>query len=120
MSEIDKLEGQTQKFAEACYDQNSINELIDALVQTADKTDCEWGISADEWKIAIQAALKDKIYDRTIEQQTCNRCGYVFYPKNGKLPQTCPNPKCRSPYWNKPSHVRGIINHGTAQVKISG
>lgn len=34
-------------------------------------------------------------------QETCMRCGYVFYPKNG-LPKTCPNKKCRSPYWNKP------------------
>ena len=31
----------------------------------------------------------------------CNRCGHEWF---GKLedPKTCANPKCRTPYWNKP------------------
>lgn len=37
-----------------------------------------------------------------IEKQTCLRCGNQFYPSSDELPKTCPNPKCRSPYWNKP------------------
>lgn len=49
-----------------------------------------------------------------IEKQTCLRCGYEFVPSPDrnpeapylivgmKLPKTCPNPKCKSPYWNKP------------------
>lgn len=33
----------------------------------------------------------------------CLRCGHTWsWFVGGKLPQTCPNPKCRSPYWNKP------------------
>ncbi len=49
-----------------------------------------------------------------IEKQICLRCGYEFIPFperdpkepylviGMKLPKTCPNPKCKSPYWNKP------------------
>lgn len=62
MEEIDKLEGQCKKFAEACYDENSCHELINALVgDDVDETDCkEWNITAAEWKAAILAALKDR------------------------------------------------------------
>lgn len=38
----------------------------------------------------------------TIEKQKCLRCGYEWYPKTPDIPKTCANPKCRSPYWNKP------------------
>ncbi len=31
----------------------------------------------------------------------CNRCGYEWYPRAPKLPGTCPNKACKSPYWNK-------------------
>lgn len=41
-----------------------------------------------------------------IIKQTCLRCGYKWFPKSEKLPKTCPNPKCKSPYWNKP-RVKG-------------
>lgn len=30
----------------------------------------------------------------------CLRCGHTWL--SDKIPQTCPNPDCRSPYWNKP------------------
>jgi uncharacterized Zn ribbon protein len=32
----------------------------------------------------------------------CKRCGHEWKPRNDKLPTVCPNPKCKSPYWNKP------------------
>lgn len=32
----------------------------------------------------------------------CLRCGYAWPKKEGKTPGTCANPKCKSPYWNKP------------------
>ena len=47
-------------------------------------------------------------------KQVCKRCGWEFIPKatrdpdnphmilHIKLPATCPNPACKSPYWNKP------------------
>ena len=33
---------------------------------------------------------------------TCLRCGHTWIPRSEKLPAVCPNPKCKSPYWNKP------------------
>lgn len=45
-----------------------------------------------------------------IIKQTCLRCGYKWFPKNLKLPKTCPNRKCRSPYWMKPRQVEGSNN----------
>jgi len=32
----------------------------------------------------------------------CLRCGHTWRPRTDKLPAVCPNPKCKSPYWNKP------------------
>lgn len=52
-------------FAEACYDQNTIAELEDALKQrAADKTDCaNWGITPTQWRAAISEALDAKRAD---------------------------------------------------------
>lgn len=48
-------------FAEACFNDNSVAELREALAGPADATDCEtWGISADEWRAAIEQALAAK------------------------------------------------------------
>ena len=59
---IDDLAGNVKKFAEACYDMNSIDELEQSLtLQDADKTDCEeWSINSEEWLLAIKAALNEK------------------------------------------------------------
>jgi len=32
----------------------------------------------------------------------CTRCGHTWRPRGEELPTVCPNPKCKSPYWNKP------------------
>lgn len=32
----------------------------------------------------------------------CYRCDHVWYPTGPNLPKVCPNPKCKSPYWNRP------------------
>jgi hypothetical protein len=51
------------RFAEACYDMNTVHELIRALQLPADPYDCrEWGISKREWRKAIKAALAAKAY----------------------------------------------------------
>jgi predicted Zn-ribbon and HTH transcriptional regulator len=42
-----------------------------------------------------------------INQQTCVRCGFKWFPRTQKLPSYCANPQCRSPYWNK-SRVRQL------------
>ena len=31
----------------------------------------------------------------------CMRCKHEWYPRAPKDPKVCPNPKCKSPYWNK-------------------
>jgi len=38
----------------------------------------------------------------------CLRCGYAWEAESAKLPGTCPNKKCRSPYWNKP-RTKGVV-----------
>jgi hypothetical protein len=52
-------------FAAACYSDNSVNELIDALSgSAADKTDCRnWEITPTEWRFQITLALKAMIED---------------------------------------------------------
>jgi hypothetical protein len=60
-------------FASACYNDNSVDELLDALVPDvqADETDCkEWGISAEEWRDAISAACEEKIHDSCYPRET--------------------------------------------------
>lgn len=59
---IKDLEGKAKEFAMACYDMNSIEELEACHASgDADDTDCaEWGITADEWSQAIEAALNEK------------------------------------------------------------
>jgi len=39
---------------------------------------------------------------------SCLRCGHSWEAESAKLPKTCPNKKCRSPYWNKP-RTKGVI-----------
>ena len=59
-SALDRIENGS--FAEACFDQNSIAELEDALAfVAADATDCNtWGISPGEWRRQITLALAAK------------------------------------------------------------
>ena len=41
-------------------------------------------------------------YEFKIELR-CLRCGHTWIPHNpNKIPKVCPNPKCKSPYWNRP------------------
>lgn len=51
---------QTRAFAAACYDTNSIEELQQH--GPADLTDmAAWGITAEQWREAIDAALADRL-----------------------------------------------------------
>lgn len=38
----------------------------------------------------------------SLPELTCQRCGYKWNPRKNELPTVCPNPKCHSPWWNKP------------------
>jgi hypothetical protein len=40
--------------------------------------------------------------DPKIEARKCLRCGHKWYPESPRLPVRCPNPACRSPYWDIP------------------
>ncbi|MCE2029308.1 hypothetical protein [Sessilibacter corallicola] len=59
---INDLEGKVKEFATACFDMNSIEELeAPHAPENADESDCaEWGITAEEWSQAIEAALNEK------------------------------------------------------------
>jgi hypothetical protein len=49
------------RFAHACYDTNSTDELLEALKCHADATDCrEWGLTPGEWEQAVRIALQWK------------------------------------------------------------
>ena len=51
-------------FAGACYDMNTVEDLVEALQQrAADKTDCKnWNITPAQWRRAIKEALETKIF----------------------------------------------------------
>jgi len=52
------------RFAKACYEQNTVEELLVALSSPADSDDCkECGITPSEWRQAIVDALAAKSYD---------------------------------------------------------
>ncbi len=46
----------------------------------------------------------------------CKRCGHEWIPRVEK-PVTCPNPRCRSPYWDKKKKV-AKIDHRKVQKRI--
>ena len=37
-----------------------------------------------------------------LDELKCLRCGHKWKPRSENKPTVCPNPKCKSPYWNKP------------------
>lgn len=59
-------------FAEACYDDNSFEDLVTGLDAKADATDCKaWSISAEEWKDGIKQALQLAMYHYE-DENTCD------------------------------------------------
>lgn len=48
------------------------------------------------YKLSMSQKVANGIY-----LHDCNRCDYQWTSKK-QDPQTCANPKCRSPYWDKP------------------
>jgi hypothetical protein len=62
MSAINKI--QEGSFAEACYNHNTVVDLIAMLVNVDSADDCEaWGITRKEWREQIElaiAALEEK------------------------------------------------------------
>ena len=57
---VEKLTENARRFANACINTNSIDELRDALNRVPDYTDMrEWDISEDEWESAIKTAISE-------------------------------------------------------------
>ena len=60
--------------------------------------------------IAISGVIlvKESVRKKSIEvkELTCFRCNYSWFPRiidgKAKIPETCPNKDCRSPYWQTP------------------
>jgi len=51
-------------FAAACYDQNSVEELLEGLRSGSDAADCaKWGLSPAGWTSQIKLALAAKLED---------------------------------------------------------
>jgi hypothetical protein len=72
--EMETAASSLEGFAEACYDQNHVSELVEALGEPASDTDiANWDIDADEWRGAIEQALLakafDEIYDDLVEAE---------------------------------------------------
>ena len=57
----------TRAFAEACYDGNSMSELMGEPNDYSDGIDCEqWGITLEQHREALTAALNDRLHDRVL------------------------------------------------------
>ena len=52
---------ESNTFAEACYDMNTLKELKAALTQDADESDMkEWNLTEQEWREQIELAIAEK------------------------------------------------------------
>jgi predicted Zn-ribbon and HTH transcriptional regulator len=40
-----------------------------------------------------------------VKEYTCERCGHTWMPRKQEKPKVCPNPQCKSPYWDRPRRV---------------
>ena len=47
----------------------------------------------------------------------CERCGHKWETKTDALPKTCPNVKCKSPFWVTKRRVKKQINFGDLNRK---
>jgi hypothetical protein len=66
---IKPLEDLLDGFAEACFNENSVDELIEGLSTGFDKRDGEvWGINESQWYDSIINALSVKLF--YLEQET--------------------------------------------------
>ena len=44
---------------------------------------------------------------KTLQRQTCQRCGKKWWPRQPTKPARCP--ACKSPYWDKPRRIKVTI-----------
>lgn len=56
---------QLNTFAAACYDNNSVAELRQALIDGPDSADMvEWSLNEDDWRMQVSQALAELIADQ--------------------------------------------------------
>jgi hypothetical protein len=50
----------------------------------------------------------------------CERCGHVWIPRSRKIiPVTCPNPNCKSPYWDRPHIYKRVRGTDDTEFKLT-
>ena len=60
---------QVREFAESCYDQNQIADLVGLTPSDADIADCQtWSITETQWYDAIRAAAHDRLTDWVLNE----------------------------------------------------
>ena len=50
----------------------------------------------------------------SLNQQRCDRCGRVWWPRQLQKPVRCPG--CKSPYWDQPRRVRSAVTPSNGSV----
>jgi hypothetical protein len=58
----------------------------------------------------------------TVMGYRCDRCGYEWQPRRDSTrePKVCPNPKCKSPYWDQPRRKGGpMLSYDDFKQKIA-
>jgi hypothetical protein len=64
MSRINQItDTNTRAFAEACYDQNSLEELRQPFCPSDKRTISDWNITKSQWGEAVAAALFERLED---------------------------------------------------------
>jgi hypothetical protein len=64
MSSINQItDTNTRAFAEACYDQNSLEELRQTFCPGDERTIADWSITESQWGEAVAAALFERLED---------------------------------------------------------
>ena len=52
-------------------------------------------------------------------EMRCTRCGHTWYPRvPGRAPKTCPNPMCKSPYFNR-ERSKGMKDRSHAPATVT-
>ena len=57
---------------------------------------------------------------KTLQRQTCQRCGKTWWPRQSTKPARCP--RCKSPYWDKQRRIKvaiGLLKEGVSKKAIS-
>ena len=70
------------------------------------------GAGFDYFRLALVHIIYSEPHIRSMKLPTltCKRCGYKWHPRTEGLPATCPNRKCKSPYWNRGGYTKSSLS----------